>query len=318
MSDVLDKWSLLDIALRADRLNTALSTGMFDKWAIDDPALFQSRFEMLKGPSGLGPWSILDDELSQMLMNAALSGGPSPPPYVASAVHFDNVSFLEQDSTSIPDTSVWSFSGWCQFADTSTFPYVWDLYAPSGGGLNYVAIGANFNTDISFQAGHLNTPSPTSFFNFGSADGLFQLNTWTHIAGSVNTNFAAGLKIGQLYVNRLNVLDPAVTNDSAPAFDASWSGSDFYIPDNSTDGPPGNDAADMQWWIGQFIDWSVPSNLAKVIDSNGKPVDPAIAAAAFGQQTVLFTGDASTFGTNQGTAGAFALTGTLTNAATHP
>ena len=96
MSDVLDKWSLLDVALRADRLNTALSTGMFDKWAIDDPALFQSRFEMLKGPSGLGPWSILDDELSQMLMNAALSGGPSPPPYVASAVNFDNVSFLEQ------------------------------------------------------------------------------------------------------------------------------------------------------------------------------------------------------------------------------
>lgn len=58
--------------------------------------------------------------------------------------------------------------------------------------------------------------------------------------------------------------------------------------------------------------------LALFIDENGKPVDPSVATAALGAPCILFSGNATTFVTNQGTGGAFTLTGTLTNATTSP
>jgi len=76
------------------------------------------------------------------------------------------------------------------------------------------------------------------------------------------------------------------------------------------------DMADVRVWLNQCID-PTPTNLAKFIAA-GKPVDPATATAAFGAPAVLFSGDASTFATNQGTLGTFTLEGTLTNASTHP
>jgi len=63
------------------------------------------------------------------------------------------------------------------------------------------------------------------------------------------------------------------------------------------------------------IDLSNPANVAKFIAA-GKPVDLLTSGAP--TALVLFDGDASTFGTNQGTGGAFTLTGSLTNAATSP
>jgi hypothetical protein len=79
------------------------------------------------------------------------------------------------------------------------------------------------------------------------------------------------------------------------------------------------DVADVQIWLGTFIDPSVNGNILKFVDVDGKPVDPAVAAAAFGQQTFLFSGDSTAFATNQGSGGACALTGTaLTDASTSP
>lgn len=52
------------------------------------------------------------------------------------------------------------------------------------------------------------------------------------------------------------------------------------------------------------------------ISAAGKPVDPAVAVAAYGAPLLLFSGNATTFPINQGTGGAFvvtdAATGTLT------
>jgi hypothetical protein len=63
------------------------------------------------------------------------------------------------------------------------------------------------------------------------------------------------------------------------------------------------DFADLQMWVGTYIA-PTPENLGKFI-TNGKPVDPAVAAAAFGQPQVLFSGDNSPTGyqKNQGTWG---------------
>src|SRR4051812_21451076 len=75
--------------------------------------------------------------------------------------------------------------------------------------------------------------------------------------------------------------------------------------------------AGFMFWTGQYIEWEDSDNLAKIV-SNGKPVDPAVAVAAFGTPAVFLSGDASTFSTNKGTGGTFTTTGTLTNAATSP
>ncbi|PWJ88373.1 hypothetical protein C8D77_11195 [Mesorhizobium loti] len=52
----------------------------------------------------------------------------------------------------------------------------------------------------------------------------------------------------------------------------------------------------------------------KFIDADGKPADPS----GFPAGSVLFTGNAAAFASNQGSAGAFAVTGSLTNASTSP
>jgi hypothetical protein len=62
------------------------------------------------------------------------------------------------------------------------------------------------------------------------------------------------------------------------------------------------------------------STRRKFIDSNGKPVDLGsdCSAPTGTAPAICFSGDASTFGTNKGTGGAFALTGTLIDATSSP
>ncbi len=50
------------------------------------------------------------------------------------------------------------------------------------------------------------------------------------------------------------------------------------------------------------------------ISATGKPVDPS----GFPASAMLFSGNAASFGTNQGTGGAFTTTGTLTNSSSSP
>jgi hypothetical protein len=94
-----------------------------------------------------------------------------------------------------------------------------------------------------------------------------------------------------------------------------------YVSDNvGTDGPGSRarDYGDFQAWFGQFIDPTVPANFAKFVSisgGKGTPVDPAIAAAAFGQQSILFKGKSSdaSFFVNHGTAGSFTKVGTASD-----
>ncbi len=82
------------------------------------------------------------------------------------------------------------------------------------------------------------------------------------------------------------------------------------------------DVADFRIMPGvSLLDGSGDIPLAKrrlFVDAGGKPVDPAVATTALGTPCILFSGDAAGFPVNQGTGGAFTLTGTLTNASTIP
>jgi hypothetical protein len=152
------------------------------------------------------------------------------------------------------------------------------------------------------------------------ADAFSDYISWTNLIIAWDTGHSDGNKKFALYVNGI-LRNPTTITDGVAAFDVSWNdqwgflGTTFHSPTNS------GDFADMQLNTTVSIvenDNTITAlNLAKIING-GKPVDPAIAAAAFGQQTVLFSGDATTFGTNRGTGGAFTLTGTLTDADTSP
>jgi hypothetical protein len=76
--------------------------------------------------------------------------------------------------------------------------------------------------------------------------------------------------------------------------------------------------ADIQGFVGQYIDPTDPVNFSKFVNLTtvggvigGTPVDPSIARAAFGPQTFLFKGGRNGGVMNGGTAGTFVKTGTV-------
>lgn len=68
--------------------------------------------------------------------------------------------------------------------------------------------------------------------------------------------------------------------------------------------------ADVQIWVGQYID--PLTDIDKFING-GRPVNPAIAEAAFGIPTYRFNRPASDITNDTGTGGDFTKTGTVTD-----
>jgi hypothetical protein len=168
--------------------------------------------------------------------------------------------------------------------------------------------------DISFDnAGDIGGQvSNLSFgtFGFASAGGILQTGRWNHAAYSTDSNHPDGEKLAQVYLNGVDVFDHF--DDGAPAFLTQITGG-IYFGLGAGAGQVDLSLADYQRWIrDDFVDLSVAGNLAKLI-SGGKPVDPVIAAVAFGEQSDLFSGDATGFLSNQGT-----NWGTLSSAGSPP
>jgi len=128
------------------------------------------------------------------------------------------------------------------------------------------------------------------------------------------------------YTRSLSGVDPDPTiTGSVPGFSIGLSGTEIGLPcqavhaatDIAGHGRPAIKYADVQIWVGQYIDPTNADNLAKFI-SGGAPVNPVVAEAAFGAPTYRFPGPALGIGTNTGTGGDFTLTGTVTDAAPGP
>lgn len=105
-----------------------------------------------------------------------------------------------------------------------------------------------------------------------------------------------------------------------PAFDFDLNGTEIGIPSQTESSNKNSellDMADVQIWVGTFIDPTNSTNFSKFVDVNelggGTPVNPDIAADYFGQQTYLFKGTRDDFLINQGTGGAFSYSGTITD-----
>lgn len=75
---------------------------------------------------------------------------------------------------------------------------------------------------------------------------------------------------------------------------------------------------DPQFGLGRFFDPANADNLSKFIEADGKPVNPAVAEAAFGAPTYRFSGPASGIAHNLGNGGDFTKTGPVTDATPGP
>lgn len=113
--------------------------------------------------------------------------------------------------------------------------------------------------------------------------------------------------------------DPANGYDvTIPGWSMNVLGFDVGLPVQSEDvaSQPKLDYGDVQVWFGTYIDPTIAANYAKVVTISGgigTPANPTIAAAAFGTQSLLFKGGASTFYTNAGNGGAFTKTGVISD-----
>lgn len=228
-------------------------------------------------------------------------------PYHADAVHFDGNAWLSINSLVSQDVGTFSFSGWFKRDTLSTAP----IFAQDPDG-NYNCSLGSPNANVGNLSVNFNVADFSQTFDASYANGTLVAASWQHILFSLNTNLDSGLKEIALYVN--DVLKSPTLTDGEAAFTNDFSGVPFFCF-GDTAGIVG-DVADV--WISQqsllTAGAIAEADRRKFISAGGKPVDPA----GFPSGLILFSGNAAAFATNQGTGGAFTLTGSLTDASTSP
>lgn len=253
--------------------------------------------------------------ISQLKTSIGSSG-----PYVAQAVHFDGSTYLTCASGNAVNNNFFSASFWAKpaFINPDTANQRLFIIDPEGNytpGIELISNGPGFEEASFF----LYSADYVNGFQIGNQ---FQTlsDGWHHIlmSGDMTT------QMGQIYLDDVpqRELDPDFIN--AAGFDPGGNLSVNGIPwCFGGDGFPGDnlnntDIADV--WIAPGVslldvDNNIPEiTRRKFISSEGKPVNPS----GFPTASVIFHGAAASFVTNRGTGGAFALTGTLTDASTSP
>ena len=229
--------------------------------------------------------------------------------YTANAVHFDGSTFLRNESLSFSDGNFWSAIWWFKYDPAI---YISNTIFVSDPDVQYATFGAvgpvievastDANNDLIIEA----LP-------------LISTNAWHCMIFCSQTNLASPLNPVKMYIDDVDVTD--ISEDAAGSgFNTALNGLPFVFGQDGLNPAAVIDFADVRIMSTSLLTGSDISEATRrlFIDANGKPVDPATATASLGTPAILFSGDASTFGTNQGSGGAFTTTGALTNASTSP
>jgi hypothetical protein len=250
-------------------------------------------------------------------------------PYIAPAVDFDGSTYLTNASATVPVTDKFAFSVWFKLSDPNglgeSFGTCRFFHFADGDATLDVVFDEDGSDYAISGALYSDPPDYSSFFTVGYdtiADPVFTgftPGTWYHALWVAVADLPRKWK---LYVNGVSVGTLTTDSNDLPfvvtseGFTVSFGAS----PDGST--PLVGSIADAMAYVGTAlldVDGSLPTETLRLfIDADGKPVNPARAVAALGTPTMLFSGDAASFATNQGSGGAFATTGTLTDAASSP
>jgi hypothetical protein len=266
------------------------------------------------------------------------SGGGSGAYTVPGAVTFDGATSAKINSIPAFSGNSLSAAGWFKTtwgippsqssAGNTSVLFVIDPisnYLPEWNGGGRLTVAPNIRN--AFSVGDISGSSPF-VANRNAADGsgnpIAPANpaVWQHWAWGMQSNFAAGGKLVNLFINGIPFAPTTIT-DTHPSFAIAWNGGvTLWIGDDGASTPSFRqwfygDVAELSVWPGVLI---TSSNIGKFIDGSGKPVNPALAITAFGSPAILFSGGASSFLANSlGTYGAASvMTGALTNAPTVP
>lgn len=249
------------------------------------------------------------------------AGGGGGGDYVAKAVSFDGGTVIKLTDQAVglaanSPTGLWAcwVKGNDIFNSSSNPAFAYSLGSDAFDIKNALGVQNGIGTDWA------SSPDYVDAFGSNNNSNPIPGDRWVLLMYSWDMNHAPGSRVIQLYYE-----DEAQTStieyDDGAAFSIDYSdtGWVFFGPFDN-DAAIKCDAADFQLWLGgDFVDLSVEANRRAIISASGKPVDPAVAAARFGSQKILFSGDASTFATNGGSGGATSmLIGTITNATTSP
>lgn len=237
--------------------------------------------------------------------------------YTASAVNFNGSTYLHIDALASSDNEFISQVLWFKTVDRGVLSTVdtadaassyMQLQAPNpeSGGVN-IEVGNN---------------GYTSGFEFRTTTQLQMYDdTWHSLIMSADAGHPAGSKIVKVFLDDIEVptnYSGDIDNDAA--FIVGYNGLSLHVAGDGSDNFTGC-MADIRIMPG--ISLLTGGNISEAtrrlfIDANGKPVDPDVATTALGTPAVLFSGNATEFVTNQGSGGAFTLTGSLTDCDTSP
>lgn len=184
------------------------------------------------------------------------------------------------------------------------------------------------NLAANFSANMASAPAPTIVLQDVAGTNQFAFNNggsalpaaWTHILASWNTNFAAGSRVANLYIQ--DVSSGNVIIDNGVAFNTNYTTTAW-----SESGPSAitADVAEMYFAPGQFLDFSITANRRLFINGSGHPVDlGATGSTPTGIAPILYqsvrpAGAANDFLTNRGTGGNMTVSaGALTLSGTNP
>lgn len=237
-------------------------------------------------------------------------------PYHADAVHFDGLTQIHRSSFSAGTENFYTFSCWFKVESSAVgAPALWNADPDTNEDAFCQFIAGTHNLQFYYKDDSTTkrTPRMSATVNTDFFDG-----NWHHILVCMTAEghpLNASRRV--VYLDDVQVSPTLTTNGPGP-FNILVNARPFFVGnDNQGDFFVG-DMADF-WWdnhtnylSGSGFDLSFRR---KFIDGGGKPVDPV----NFPTGNILFSGDSTTFSTNQGTGGTFTvISGALTDASTSP
>jgi len=223
------------------------------------------------------------------------------------AVNFDGSTYLRKasDFTGAADSKLILLSFW--FRKTTTATGV--IYEGDSG----FRIDLDTNRRVNFSAP--NSAGTNILIASTTSTAQFNLNTWNHIAVSVDMSDTAKRHV---YINGSA---PTMTWTTYTNAAMNLTCSTHTVAANSSLGEKYTGAlSEVYINFGAYLDLSVSANLQKFRTAGGKPaVLGSNGSVPTSSQPILYlSGTATSFATNKGTGGGMTTTGTLTNSTTSP
>jgi len=231
--------------------------------------------------------------------------------YYASAVRFPGTAYLRRNAwlTGVGAFNKFIFSAWIKLSAPNLGMWAGTMTGADQFYQGTTDNGVTFWPSISFGNSYSDT--------FPNTPGM-NSTTWQHLFITADISAADGTPANWIKHFFINGTEKTNTADDTDGADNSVAaGTDFYFGQDGFGNSFTGDVADVQFWLGSYLDFTIQANRELFILA-GRPVNPLIAAQTLGAQTILFQGNVSNFSTNQGTGGTFTLTGSLTNSTSSP